>query len=187
MVNLLNMKYLPSFEKVLIQVATLVCVLFLCMIVSCNDDDENPSNSDLLIGKWSISATTLDMNLNGKSLVQYLVQDVGLSQPEAEMFEALFEEMLQESFVGTIEFKADKTTIYNIGGDSDTGTWRLSNDGKTLYLDEGTIDETTVNIIELTSSKLSIEMTQTEEADLDEDGSSENVTVEVSMTLSRMN
>lgn len=187
MANFLIMKYLPSFEKVLIQVATLVCGLFLCMIVSCNDDDENPSNSDLLIGKWSISTTTIEMNLNGKSLVQYLVQDVGLSQAEAEMFEEMFEDMLLETFVGTIEFKADKTAIYNIGGDSDTGTWRLSSDGKTLYLDEGTIDEMTVTIVELTSSKLSIEMTQSEEEDLDEDGTDENVIVEVSMTLSHMN
>lgn len=178
------MKRLPTLKKVLLQTATLACCLILCMFIGCNNDDEEPTASDLIIGKWTISTTTLDMlSFNGEDLTQYLITDLGFTQDEAVMFTDLLEEMILGYFNGTIEFKKDKTTVYNIGDDSDTGKWRMSNDGKTLYLDEGTIDEMVVNILELTSTRLKIEMMQSEEFDIDEDGDDDEITTKITITL----
>lgn len=179
------MKRLPTFKKVLLQTATLACCLILCMFMNCNNDDEDPTASDLIIGKWTISTTTLEMFFNGKDLTQYLIVDLGFTQDEAVMFTDMLEEMILEFFVGTIEFKKDKTTEYVIGGDSDTGQWRMSGDGKTLYLDEGTVDEMVVNILELTSTRLKIEMTQSEEVDIDDDGDDDEITTKITITLTK--
>lgn len=179
------MKRLPTFKKVLLQTATLACCLMLCMFMGCNNDDEDPTASDLIIGEWTISTTTLVMSFNGKDLTQYLMSDLGFTQDEAVMFADMLEDMILEYFVGTIEFKNDKTTVYNIGGDSDTGQWSMSNDGKTLYLDEGTIDEMVVHILELTSTRLKIEMTQSEEVDIDEDGDDDEITTKITITLTK--
>jgi len=179
------MKVLHGFKKVLYPASLILFCLIMCMFVSCNNDDEEPSPADLLVGKWTISSTTMDLAFDNKNLVQYLVDELGLSQLEATAFNDMLEDALLEFFVGTIDFKQDHTYTINMGGETDSGTWSLSADGQTLTLDADTIDETEAMIISLNSSTLAIEMTQHAEEDLDEDGITEQLIMKISMTLNK--
>lgn len=179
------MKARSVFEKVLYSAILSSFCGMMCILFSCNNDDESSSPADLIIGKWTISDTQMDLTFNNKSLVQYLVEELDLSQAEAILFNDLLEEGLLEFFEGTIEFKQNKTYIINIGGDSDSGTYSMSADGKTLIIDAGTDDETEANIILLDSSTLIIEMNQNAEEDLDDDGFDEQLTMKIKMTLIR--
>ena len=179
------MKAIFGFEKVLYSaILSLFCGI-MCMFFSCGDDNEDASTAELIIGKWTISDTKMDLMFNDKSLVQYLIEELDLSQSEAVIFKDLLEETLLEFFVGTIEFKRDKSFIINIGGDVDSGTYIISADGKTLIIDAGTDDETKADIILLNSSTLIIEMNQHAEEDLDEDGLTEQLTMKIKMTLNK--
>jgi hypothetical protein len=179
------MKAQSAFEKVLYSAILGIFCGIMCMLFSCNNDDEDPSPAELIIGKWTISDTQMDLMFNDKSLVQYLVEELNLTQVEAATFNNLLKEALLEFFEGTIEFKQDKSFVINIGGDTDYGTYILSADGKSLTFDAGTNDETVADIVLLDSSTLIIEMTQHAEEDLDEDGVMEHLIMKLKMNLTR--
>lgn len=163
----------------------LILYLLISMLSGCNKDSEDPLPSQQILGKWTISTTTMDLFLDNKALTQYLVDEFAVSQQEAEDFTNMLRDSLLEFFTGTITFKDNNTYQTDLGGDPDSGTWSLSADGKTLLLDEGTIDETEITIVTLNSSTLKITMTQEDAEDLDEDGISEVISVEISMTLNK--
>lgn len=179
------MKTITCFNKVLYPAILAIFCGIMCVFVSCNKDDEEPRPADLILGKWTVSSADMDLMFDNKNLVQYLVDELGLSQNEAIAFNNLLEDALLEFFVGTIDFKQDHTYTINMGGETDSGTWNLSADGKTLTMDAETIDETIATIISLDSSTLKIEMSQHAEEDLDEDGTTEQLIMKITMTLNK--
>ena len=185
LINAKTMKMLQPPKKVIYSANILILYLTICLLVSCNKDSKDVLPSDLILGKWTMTSTTMDLLFDNKPLSQYLIEELGIPQDEAENFTDLLNDSLLELFTGTIDFKSDHTYAIVLDGDSDTGTWSLSADGKTLLLDQGTIDETLVTIMTLDSSTLIIEMTQSDEEDLDEDGITETIIMEINMTLKK--
>jgi hypothetical protein len=103
----------------------------LSQFTSCKKEGE--SVKDDLVGTWTIDNVTLEVTVEGKSLTEFFV-DAGFSQSDAAQFAALFETALMQSFTGTVQFKADNTYTATVSGDSNTGTWEVSSDGKKSHL-----------------------------------------------------
>jgi hypothetical protein len=63
----------------------------------------------------------------------------------------------------TATFSANGTYTISILGETDSGTWELSGDGKKIIMDKGTDDETEVTIVTLTSDVLEFKESVTDE------------------------
>ncbi len=155
------------------------------VFTGCNGDDEDPDNAAInhLIGVWTITDVQLDAAIEGKSLAEYAIDLLGVSELEAEILASLFEDALMSNFDGTIEFKSDNTYITNTGGEVDDGTWSLNSNGDELTLDEGTIDEQVIDVLILTASALKVSLDQTEFEDIDEDPDTPDVPINMSIEL----
>ena len=151
----------------------------------CNNDNENPDNPAVnnLIGLWTITDAQFDATIEGKSLIQYAIDLLGVSELEAEILASLFEDALTSNFDGTIEFKANNTYISNTGGEVDDGTWSLNAAGDKLTLDAGTMDEQVIDVLLLTSSTLKVGLDQTEYEDIDDDPLTPDVPIDMSIEL----
>ena len=152
-------------------------------LVNCEKDDDVKSSD--LIGLWTVTDASIEMNVGDKSLIDYLIDALGITEMEAQLFESIFEEALSEGFTGTIEFKSDNTYESTFEGDTDTGTWELSSDGKQLTLDKGTADELTLDIISLSNNMLKIGFSEEEVDDLDSDGTNETISINIELTLEK--
>jgi len=171
--------------KVLYQISLMSLLMILSTIMSCNKDEEDPQTSDLIIGTWTVESVTIDLFFNDQSLVQYLMDQFDISLAEAELLESMLLEDYLEEFTGSINIKDDNTYVINFGDEVDSGTWEWSADGETITFDKGTNDEMEATIIQLNSTELIIEMIQTAEEDVDEDGIDDDVTMEIKMTLTK--
>ena len=112
-------------------------VLFL---VSCGGDEPKPSLN--LVGKWTIESTTADLEVNDKPLKDYLIST---GQTAAQAQAAVDDIMEQigpiDQLEANFEFKSDGSlTIVSTDDDGDTdtetGTWKLSDDKKTLTVSD---------------------------------------------------
>jgi len=157
-------------------------------ISSCSEDEEPAAKSDL-IGLWTIDEANVDATIGGQSITDYFINVLGASEIEAGIAAAFIESIIQATFsgTGTIDFKDNNTYFSNIGGEIDDGTWSVSSDGKTVTLDAGTVDETTVNIISLSGNTLKISFTQVETEDIDDNPATPDVAIDilVEMTLTK--
>lgn len=176
------MKKLESTLKFFLLLSMLSVLI---VFTGCNGDDEDPDNPAVndLIGLWTITDAQVDATIGGKTLVQYAVDELGLSEDLAILLAALFEDELMANFDGTIEFKADNTYISNTGGEVDDGTWSLNAAGDKLTLDAGTIDEQVTNVLMLTASTLKVSIEQTEFEDLDDDPLTPDAAIDMSVEL----
>ena len=158
----------------------------LLSISACGDDDESFSENDI-IGVWTITAASADASVGSMSLIDYLVQTVGLSQLEAQALETAFSQGFANGFDGTVEMKADNTYIAEFGDDpTETGTWELLEGGTVLrLLETGEDTPTVLDIISLTSSRMVLEFSETESDDLNFDGIDEELTILIEMTLQK--
>jgi hypothetical protein len=118
-------------------------------------------------------------------MTQYLIDDMGLTSIEALLYIALFNAKIQQSFTGTIQMKSDNTYTSDLGGSTDTGTWSLSSDGKKLTTDLGSGVPASLDVIELTSSKLHLNGKVTVTEDLNGDNTPETIIVTVDLTLTK--
>ncbi len=179
------MKPLIATTKVLYQISLGVLFLILCIVSSCNKDEDSPQASELIIGTWTVESVTIDFLFDNKTLVQYLVDEFQILESEAEMLVELLSDSYSEFFTGTITINSNNTYQLDFGDGVESGTWEMSSDGKTITFDKNTSDETVATIVTLNSSTLIIEMTQNAEEDLDEDGVDENLDMEIIMTLKK--
>jgi hypothetical protein len=155
-------------------------------ISACSDDDENFSESDI-IGIWTITSASADASVGSMSLVDYLVENLGLSQLEAQALETAFSQGFANGFDGTVEMKADNTYIAEFGDDpTETGTWELLEGGTVLrLLETGEDTPTVLDVVSLTSSTMVLEFSETESDDLNFDGTDEELTILIEMTLQK--
>lgn len=151
----------------------------LLFTTSCSDDDNGGDISeDKLIGVWTLESTSVDVTIDGKSIVDYFVS-MGIPQDDAEEMAAAFSSEFDEieNMSGTVEFKQDGTYVTNFGEGEDVGTWELN--GNELLMDKDTADEETIIVKSLTDSELKVIREEEDEQD------GVTITMKMSMTFGK--
>jgi hypothetical protein len=161
----------------------LITVIITGLILSSCSKDSTTTND--LIGTWNTQSSTFTATINGKTMTQYFMDDMGLTADEAQLAIGMFNTQMQQTFTGTIQMKSDNTYTSTMGGTTDTGTWSLSSDGKKITLDAGTEGSTILDVIELTPSKLHVSGTETTTDDLNADGIQDTMVVTIDLTLTK--
>ena len=155
-------------------------ILSVLFISSCKDDEGLDQTSLDLIGVWET-----------EDEVQLSVSVTGLTQEELTEYQEfinLFLTAFAQGFFGTIEFKDDLSYTSTFGGETQTGTWVVLNDGEILILSEtGETEDIELEIISLTSSTVIIGFQEIESDDLNGDGSEDDITIDVELTLNKVN
>jgi hypothetical protein len=136
-------------------------------------------------GTWTVGTPTFTAMVGTKTLTQYYTDVMGLSASQAAQNTAIINLALMQTFTGTILFKSDHTYTANLGGTPDSGTWSLSADGKKLTIDSNTGAPQTADVTVLTSSKLTIALTDITSEDLNGDGTLETITINVTIPFTR--
>jgi hypothetical protein len=159
-------------------------IIIIGLVLSgCSKKDS--SSTDNLIGTWTAGTVTFDAMIGDMTLTQYFTDVAGYNATEAAQYTALFNAFLQQSFMGTIQINPDGTYTSTMGGSGDSGTWSLSDDGKTLTINSSTDIPMDVKIVELTSNTLHIQMTGTESDDLNGDSVNETISLTADITFTK--
>lgn len=148
---------------------------------SCKKD----SKSDPIIGTWTAGATTFTAMVGDKTVNQYYVDVMGLTQDEADIYTAIYEVFLEQAFTGTMTIKSNNTYTSTLGGTADSGTWSLNSDQTELTITSGTDGPTNLEVVELTSSKLRLHTTEITQEDLNSDGTDETINVTIDVTFTK--
>jgi Lipocalin-like domain len=162
---------------------TFIPVLIIGLVLSSCSKDSTPEED--IVGTWTTESVSFTAKINGKDMTQFLIDDLGLTATEAQQYTALFSAALQQSFTGTMQIKSDNTYTSTLGGESDSGTWSLSSDGKELTIDSSTEEPTVLDVIELTSGKIHLQGTETQTEDLDDDGTAETIIATVDLIFTK--
>jgi hypothetical protein len=152
------------------------------LFTGCKKDS---TSSNSIVGTWTAGTPTFTATVGDKTIQQYFVDVAGLSEAEATQYTALFNLMLTQQFTGTIQIKDDGTYTATLGGSPETGTWVLSDDNKTLTITPQGSDPITVNIVELTSSQMKAQISDTMQEDLNGDNVDETISLNVELTFTR--
>lgn len=155
-------------------------------VAGCDKSDDELSTAELLVGTWTTSAINVDAKVGSKSLVDYLIDDVGLSPEEAAAKYALFEAGLESELTGSLTLHSDQTYESAFGSGSDSGTWSLSADEKTLTLYEGS-DTIVITVNSVSGSTLNVTLGNDISQDLDDDMATpdETITAVADLTLTK--
>ena len=151
------------------------------IITSCGDDEpELDATTQNLIGVWET-----------EDEVQLSIGVTGLTPEELIEFEEainFYVSFFAQGFFGTVEFKSDKTYTSTFGDDTQTGTWEVTNEEKTLVMTEtGDTEASELDIISISPSVLVIGFEETESTDINSDGTDDEFSFEVEMTLNKVN
>jgi hypothetical protein len=170
------MKIKPLFQK------SIILVLLTGLIFSsCKKD----TKSDPIVGTWTAGATTFTAMVGDKTLNQYFVDVMELTQEEADSYTAIYEQILKQAFTGTMTMKSNNTYTSTLGGTADSGTWSLNSDQTELTITSTTDGPSTVDVVELTSSKLRLHMSEITQEDLNSDGTDENIVISIDLTFTK--
>ncbi len=173
----MKMKHLSLRIFFLILIAGLI-------LSGCNKDTKD-TPLDNIIGTWTAGTHTFTVMIGTKTLTQYFIEVAGMSESDAQLYTSYFNQAVQQSSTGTIQIKSEGTYTTNLGGETDTGTWSLSSDGKILTIDSSTDDPFTAEIVELTSSKLRFKMSESMSEDMNNDQIPETLTINFEMVFTR--
>lgn len=165
------------FKNTLLILMGLVVLTF----TSCDKDSDGDKNADNILGVWTITSSSFDATINDVDIIQYFMDAFGVSQAIAESITEDF----YEDITGTANFKADGTYTMTTNGSVDNGTYKMSADNSKMTMDEGTVDEITVNIVTLTSTKLELSFTETEVEDMDEDGIDDTLKMTITLVFTK--
>jgi hypothetical protein len=152
-------------------------------VTSCKKDSS--STVTLAGAAWTAGTPTFTAMVGTKTLTQYYTDVMGLTPTQAAQYTSIVNVALTQSFTGTVTFKSDNTYTANLGGKPDSGTWSLSADGKKLTITSSTSAPETADVSVLTSSKLTISLTDTTSEDLNSDGTPETITINVTIPFTR--
>jgi hypothetical protein len=103
---------------------------------NCEDGGDG-SVAELLIGTWETSDIALSANVGGQTVIDYLVDVVGLSAADAAARNDIFIAEMEAELTVTLILNADHTYESVFAGGMDSGIWDLSPDETTLTLFEG--------------------------------------------------
>lgn len=161
-----------------------LAILIGITIVSCNKDEDEKDVQDNIVGTWKTWAATFVSSVGDTTLTQYLIDSLGLTSEQALLYTNMFNSTLQQSMDGTITFKSDNTYTSTLGGQTDSGTWSLSNDRKKLTM-TSTMDNTPVDleVVRLTEDELEVNLTQNGSQDLNKDNIPESIRVVMNLKM----
>lgn len=161
-------------------IALLLIVSGALVFVSCSNNDEDGDPQSPIVGTWTYESADISITIEGQDFLDYLIEAFGLTQAQAEEFEADFEDTMNDFDGMSWSFTKDgKFTVTSPEG-NETGTWSLSSDNTKLSLTSDG-DTEVIDVKSLTSSKMELTYEETFEDDMDEDG--ENEELEISMLL----
>lgn len=160
--------------------------LFLVLITglilsSCKKDEV----ADPIVGTWTTGTSTFSAMVGSRTLTEYFIEVMGSTPEEAAATEAFFEALMTQAFTGSITIKADNTYTSTLGGQADSGTWSLNADKTELTIDSSSDDPMTYDVVELTSSKLRIQVSASTLYDLNGDETDEIIDVEIDITFTK--
>jgi hypothetical protein len=158
-----------------------IAFLLIFALGACQKDNSTGGSGNI-VGKWSVTSSNVKITVNGTDIVQYLVDNLGLTQQQAE---TMANSYATEAMNGTIEFKSDGTYSTTSDQGTTTGTWDLSSDKKKLTLDAGTSDEVIIDVKSLTSSKLVLTETDTQTEDVNADNTPDTLVSTINITLGK--
>jgi hypothetical protein len=125
-----------------------------CLATSCGEDDPNPV--DIIIGTWTLSTYDLDITVGTKSLYDYLKTELGLTDADAQQYEAQTRADYEQAVFQKIDFaRSGFWTVTDSQGTS-RGTWLLSSDAKTLTLDKGKPTEVIFQVANLSAGSMDL-------------------------------
>ncbi len=172
--------------KLFTTVKTTGVIICACLFLTTGCEKVKEKN---LVGTWKVESTNADIMIGNQTLVEFIMEALGISETEAQAFANYFS--IDDEVYSTIEFKEGGTyTTSDDDGESVVGTWVLSDDGETLTLtepdDSGGEDYVIVlDIVSFSKSEMELKMTEIEKDDLDEDGVDETMTIKLSIKLSK--
>ena len=153
--------------------ALLFFPLLILLFTGCGDDDDD-SDQDDLIGTWQLSSANTQITIDGQDLIEWLADQLGISEDEAEDLSDQFSEVFEvEDFEETLTFNVDGTV---------ESEWMLSGDTLTITIDG---DSASFEVVTLNSSTLVLQINDTQNQDLDGDGSPEELVTSVEFTFGR--
>lgn len=162
----------------------LLIVTAMLTFTSCDsDDDKDPSGESLIVGTWTYESSTVDIKVDDVDLIEYLIDVLELGEEEAEDLELEWQEDFDLG-IESWEFEADGTFTYEADEETATGTWSLSNDGKTLTITESG-ESQSAEVETLTSGVLELYISDSFDEDLNEDGTDEELSIEVTIKLEK--
>jgi hypothetical protein len=170
---------------------SLIVLFALAFLVSCdNNDDDGPGQDAQFVGTWNVTGVTIDAMIGDESLAQYLVsQGLANSLPEAEAFVTLFftGPLQQELTGGSIVLRADKTYTATFDGESENGLWNYNATTQILKIDsdEADIEDVEVKVVSISGNTMVAEQSETEQEDINDDGTPENIEVTIQLTFTK--
>ena len=171
--------------KSLSKVSFLILVSVSLVFFNSCEKEEGETVSNDLIGTWTISSSSIDVSVGGVDFVTYIMNEFEVPKEQAEFFANLFAGG-EEGPSGTITIKDDNTYTLSIDGETESGTWAVSSDGKTLTIsgtDENGAYSDDMTIVSLTSSQLVLSIVEDSElVDMDDDDVPET-TLDIMMTM----
>ena len=155
--------------------------LVVLFVSSCNKDDEGLDQTSLkLIGVWEtaggVQLNVSITNLTNDELVEY-EEDINT-----------YLNAYVQDFFGTFEFKADLTYTSTLGNNTETGTWAVINEETAILLAEtGSTEPTQIEIVSLNATRLVIGIEELDSSDFNNDGTQEEITLQVEVTFDKVN
>jgi len=165
-----------------LKIKSIVLITGLMILSSCSKKTA-PTPTENLLGTWNIEPTTFTMTVGTVPIMEWLTNVKGMSQVDANSLYSAINTSVQQFFTGTIQFNSDNTfstTIQGIG--TNTGTFALTIDGKTLTLSANGASET-FDLLMLTSSKLQFHKVVAGSEDLNNDGIPDSYSMDCLLTL----
>ena len=152
------------------------------ILSSCKKDS---TKTEDIVGTWTTSTSTLSVMVGDKTLTQYFIDVMELPPADAQAYTDLLEQLMAQSFTGTITIKSNGTYTATLGGEADSGTWSLNGDQTELTITSGTDGPMTFDVVQLTSSELHIHAIVVTSEDLNGDDIPETMNVEVDIDFSK--
>ncbi len=156
---------------------------------SCGSDDDSPSVTPAIVGTWVYESHTVNVSINGQNSLQFLVENMGLSEAEALMFQNIFLGQLEDAsqFQGfSIQFRADGTFQLTDSEGVESGTYELRNNNTLLVLDDGE-EVVELEVTELTNNFMTVVVEEGEEFDITDDGEDETIEIQFSLRFQKQN
>lgn len=169
-------------KRKMIDHSILIVVMTMAVLTSCK---KSSSATEDIVGTWTAGTTSLTIMVGTKTLTQYFVDTYGITAEAAQVYSAAVEQSTKQEFAGTIKVNSNNTYTSTLGGKTETGTWSLSSDKTKLTVTPSNDTPTTFDVVELTSSKLHINITETTTEDLNSDGTPETITVQADVSFSK--
>jgi hypothetical protein len=152
------------------------------MFSSCKKDS---TKTEDIVGTWTAGTSTLSVMVGDKTLTQYFIDVMELPPADAQTYTDLVEQVMAQSFAGTITIKSNGTYTATLGGDADSGTWSLNGDKTELTIISSVDGPMTFDVVQLTSNKLQIHGIEVTSEDLNGDDIPESMHVDVEINFSK--